>query len=222
MTMEIQDRLVTRLYPESYGGMILCGMNWGGVSPNSDPVKGDWATFFADDATNSDRFQQRLKHWFSFWGHPLYPDNTPCVLDRAISQTNMFLDQSKSFNLINRTADDWKFAMETFAETVSELRASGVLLFSKTIADKTSKYAMQGVAPKWTEVIGTDLAWDQCRYGRLKLRTATGAKLPFVSLSHPNYYTANSFVEASREFMEPWISGIIQEYRKKQSGRTTP
>ena len=192
----------------------------GGDPAKSDPnAKGGWARFFADDSTNRDRYQPRLKRWFVCWGHPLYSDNTPSTLDWAISQTNMFLDQSISCNVRDRSVNEWKKAMETFAETISELDASGVIIVSKTIADCASWHAEKGISPKWSHTIGDNLSWGQCRYGRLNLRIANGAKLPIVTVSHPRYCPADSCVENSREVMAPWLNDVIVQYRKKQNRR---
>jgi len=181
--MELKDRLATKIRDESYGGLLLCGMNWGGAPSNSN--EGGWADFFADDATNKDIYQPRIKEWFKAWGFPLAPNGQPTILDLATSQTNLFLDQSKSFAEIGRSENDWITALNLLADTIQSLQISAVLILSSTLVRDVDWYARRCEVKLWHHVMGKNLDWTDKKHGRLKLRFVNKSLVSTANICHP-------------------------------------
>ncbi len=139
-------------------------MNRGGKAQDqTDPAEktrqSAWAPYFSSPR-NRYFYQTRLLRWFELWQHPLNPD-TPTELDRALSQTNLFLDQSPSFSDIQRRETAWKEALERLAAAIQELDASGILFVSKGVVDQGFRFAERHEPEGWKEAIGADVHWGE-------------------------------------------------------------
>lgn len=219
--MKLQDRLATIVRPESRGGLLLCGMNWGGSPKDASGDEVGWADFFADDNTNRDKYQPRIKQWFREWGFALAPNGKPTTLDLSISQTNLFLDQSPSFRDLARTLESWGEAMNVLADTIYTLDIRAVIIFSTTIASDIGWYLARCEAKTWRRVMGDTLQWSEKQHGRLKLRFAQGTLIPVANTCHPRFSPTADNLLSSRRDMEPWLAAYLSNYGK-QAARTTP
>ncbi len=205
--------------PDSaYGGLLICGMNWGGNT--SDPTAGEtesapWAPLFSHPE-NYSKFQSPLLTWFSLWGHPLSYEN-PTELDRAIAQSNVFFDQSPRF-LQSLKAERWTIALNRLAGAIEELHFSGVLLVSTKVVDRVVWLSARGDIPKWAEVIG-NLVWDAPKYRRLHLRFGLNGTRLVAGISHPSSGVAHADVAAAKAEMDPWLRTILRRYKDRTEQR---
>ncbi len=83
-----------KIFKESAGGILICGINWGG-DPNGkdDGYSGKYA--FTDKEHNSFRYSETLIKWFEAWGIKLDRSSSPGPLERSFIQTNWCDSQSK-------------------------------------------------------------------------------------------------------------------------------
>jgi hypothetical protein len=88
--------LETKQYPEnSLGGLMICGINWGG-NP-LEHKQHDEQSFFSDASVQNYRFRNQLVAWFKLWGHALTTERgREGPFERSIFHTNWLPDQSQS------------------------------------------------------------------------------------------------------------------------------
>jgi hypothetical protein len=151
--------------------------------------------------------------WFSRWGYSMNADQ-PGDIDRAIMQTNLFIDASRTFAEISRTDDAWIVAIEAFALAVRALDASGVLVISKTLGDNIAWYVnhKKFSLPEWGTTFGSGLTWTEPQYDRLKWREAVQSKIPISCVGHPCSQISHDSVSKSANSMKPWIEGVLGRY----------
>lgn len=197
-------RLSTIETPQRYGGLLICGLNYGlprGGSPQQEEDFPPWAPYFTHKC-NQDRFVNRISSWFAWWGLPLEnPDGTPTELNHAISQTNLFYDSSKSFAA--RTPQKVKQAFARVRLTVERLNISGLLLTGVALADAAREEL--GLAD-----------WRTLYTGRFSLRRASSVALRVAVCPHPRNPQSCENVRGVEKEMREWISFVMQEYRTRQ------
>ena len=85
------DRIYTKRFAESVGGILLCGINPGDGGGGRVQTFNEGApkSYFSDVTCQnaSFRFQRRIRDWFRLWGHPL-SEARPGKFERSISQAN--------------------------------------------------------------------------------------------------------------------------------------
>ncbi len=199
------------------GGLLICGMNWGGKPEDSkrgvEIESGPWAPYFSHPKNYSRGFQAPLATWFDRWGYTLSHES-PTLLDRAIAQTNVFLDQSPRF-LDKSEPGPWILGVTRLAAVVEEMDFSGVLFVSTEVVEWVIRFSSSNDVPKWNQVAG-NLRWDAPSYHRLNLRLGRNGTRHIAGVSHPRCGVARADVQASAKEMRPWISGVLQEYEKKK------
>ena len=107
-------KLSTKDSPLRYGGLLICGLNYGlpkNKISQSEAEFEPWAEYFTHASNRiADRFVSRLVTWFEWWNIPLESEKNPTELNNAISQTNLFYDSSQSF--VQRSAEDFELAFD--------------------------------------------------------------------------------------------------------------
>jgi hypothetical protein len=216
----IEKSQFAALPPTARGGLLICGMNWGGKPKESDhgveTASPPWAHFFSHPENYSRGFQAPLVTWFGLWGHTLLPEN-PTQLDRAIAQSNVFFDQSPRF-LGMPEKDRWIYGVTRLAEAVETMDFSGILLVSSTVVNWVIWLSEKNHVPKWNQVVG-NLQWDTPRYARLSLRFGRNGTRHVAGVSHPSSGVAHADVQASAKEMRSWIAEILQEHEMKNEGQ---
>ena len=89
------SNMCNKVFKESKGGILICGINWGG-DPNGkdDGNSGKYA--FTDKEHNSFQYSETLIKWFEAWGIKLDRSSNPGPLERSFIQTNWCDSQSKN------------------------------------------------------------------------------------------------------------------------------
>lgn len=193
-----EPMLSTNDAPMRYGGLLLCGANFGlapGAAPQPEAHFAPWADYFTHESNKTrDKFVSRLAAWFEWWGIPLEDqDGNPTELNNAISQTNLFYDSSKSFDL--RPPHEMDMAYTRLGKTISRLNISGLLVASsKLVEDTRNRLAL----PEWKMVSS----------GQFWMGFASSAKLRVVVCPHPTRRQFRKDVEGLKIHMREWIADI--------------
>ncbi|HET6912601.1 MAG TPA: hypothetical protein VFH71_04550 [Rhodanobacteraceae bacterium] len=114
--------LRTKLFQESYGGIIICGYNWGtdqGSSVSAASPAG--SSFFSNQDTNGFRYVNRLINLLGLWGLSLErKEGRETKLERSFTQTNWRNTETKA--LSDDTWTEYELNCGNFLETVQHLR----------------------------------------------------------------------------------------------------
>jgi len=191
--------------PERYGGLLICGTNYGleeGTAPKHEVPFIPWAEYFTHVKNRTkDKFVSRLSTWFDWWGVPLEIEGHPTELNMAISQTNLFYDSSKSFE--PRKPDEVKLAFDRLKENAGLLNVSGILIASSKVIEEAKRH----------------LDLPEVRYvpaGHFWIGVAT-ASFRVVVCPHPSSPQSRSDVERVGPQMRTWILETLEMYRAKQA-----
>ena len=111
------------VFKESKGGILICGINWGG-DPNGkdDGNSGKYA--FTDKEHNSFRYSETLIKWFEAWGIKLDRSSNPGPLERSFIQTNWCDSQSKNAGGIS----DRDYARTELFKLITEYQPRAIVL----------------------------------------------------------------------------------------------
>jgi hypothetical protein len=146
---EIRKRIATAIYPESMGGILLCGINWGdGGGANVAVEATKAASFFSDTSQENYPFQRTICKWFALWGHEL--ETVPGkegALERCITHTNWIADGSKHADAVYTRKKLVACAEAEFFPTLDYFRPRlliffGVLLI-EAFADKSLRQKIE-------------------------------------------------------------------------------
>lgn len=198
--------LSTKEATTRYGGLLICGTNYGlakGDAPKPEQPSEPWGEYLTHES-NDDRFSGRLIVWFGWWGIPLELEGgTPNELNNAISQTNLFYDSSKSFEL--RQPHEMAFAYKRLQKTLDRLNISGLLVASSKLADET-RHRLS--LPEWQKISA----------GRFWVSFASSGSLSVAVCPHPTSRQSRQDVEGVGYEMRNWVSEILEEKKKRQVG----
>ncbi len=206
--MMIQEpMLCTKEASTRYGGLMLCGTNFGlarGDAPKPEAAFEPDADYFTQESHRTgDKFVGGLIRWFRWWNIPLeHDDSCPTELNKAMSQTNLFYDSSASFEL--RPPDDMNLAYSRLKTSISRLNISGLLVASAKLVDETRN---QFSLPKWKMIPS----------GKFWMGFASTANLHVVVCPHPTSPQSLADVEPLASEMRAWISMVLDEQRGKRA-----
>ena len=202
-----EPMLSTKEAPTRYGGLLICGTNYGlspGAMPQPETLFEPWADYFAHESNKiKDKFVSRLAVWFDWWGIRLELESgRPTEINNAISQTNLFYDSTESFEL--RQPDEMDFAYTRVKKTLTRLNISGLLVASSQLVDETRRRLS---LPEWRMV----------RSGRYWMGFASSGELRVVVCPHPTSHQFREDVKVLGYEMQKWIAEIIEEQKKRQA-----
>lgn len=150
------------------GGLLICGINWGGDSdnPEVEQPSESWAPYFSHPG-NSSRYQTCLLKWFDLWGWKLNPVE-PTPLDLAILQTNLFFTQSKSFPG-ESDSQKWTDAFHRLCAGILHYNISGLLITSKVVGERFIEASRNPTVPEWDKAVGSAPSWSHPGNDTLRL-----------------------------------------------------
>lgn len=199
--------LSTKDAPTRYGGLLICGANYGlaaGAAPEQEAPFEPWGEYFTHESNRrSDRFVSRLATWFDWWRLPLERGGHPTALNLAISQTNLFYDTSASFAV--RDSAEMELAFTRLKKNATRLNASGILLASARAVDHAKDHFD---LPEWQYVSA----------GRFWIGFSTSSFRVAVC-PHPASPQSQANVECVGREMRNWISETMTIYRERQASR---
>ena len=200
----------TKYAPERYGGLLICGLNYGiakGEISKPEAESKPWGEYFTHDTNRKgDPFVRRFALWFEWWGIPLDINGTPTELNLAISQTNLFYDSYKLKN-IERSEEENENAFERLKIIIKRLSISGLLLASPSMADLAQRNLS---LPNWN--IRTAGRFDFCH--------SSIGNLYVAICPHPSGSPqSRRDVESLGGEMRDWVGSVLKEYNRKQPGQ---
>jgi hypothetical protein len=206
---------LTKLFPEnSKGGLVICGINWGGDPNDAEDTTGP-RSFFSDSSVNKTPYRDRLVSWFALLGHPLSHD-TAGPFERCIVQTNWLSGehfQSKSMDGILDALID-PVMVSDISRRIRLLQPRLVIFVGVTAFDAFDK-----VASAFTDPLGSKIGeaatlwWTPPALGEHR-RRAILAKFEHcnvIGLPHPTGQSAIPY--AAIEFFKAGISPFIDEFK---------
>jgi hypothetical protein len=148
--LEIRARIGTKIFAESKGGILLCGINWGdGGSSTSIEVSKE-PSFFSDTPQENYLFQRTICKWFGLWGHELGTVKGKVgPLERCITHTNWLAEGSKHADVVYTRKNLVACAEEEFLPLLEYFRPRlliffGVLLI-EAFADKSLRQKIEDI-----------------------------------------------------------------------------
>lgn len=213
----LQPQFPTALTVDSRGGLIICGMNYGdgGGGPGmANPHLAPPGTFCGK--ANSYPYQRTFIKWLGLWGHSC---NEGGMLDRLISQTNFFLDSSRTFT--QRGAEEWQQALRRLCAAFEALQPSGLLICSIGTMRKAYAVAQTDPALPWHGWAGRGDTGESHRFENrffVDIVRDAGARMPVAAIKHPaGRGTTDQSVHLARPVMQPWLDTVLENYRKRKN-----
>jgi hypothetical protein len=212
--MSTKTKVSTKDKPERYGGILICGTNYGGKArPEIDMT--EWADYFTDYKSNrtGDWFVSRLMSWFNWWGLPLETqEGKPTELNLAITQTNLFYDASPACDVSSKTKSEMNDAYTKLEIIIRHYDISGLIFPSSQL----EPFLLKG---DWQLPCGWQ--WEKQRHAtdnnRFWLRFGSSGLLRVANCPHPRHPESRDDVKALSNVMQDWVGGVMEVYRRKQA-----
>jgi hypothetical protein len=199
----IDEPMLTVKAPHSYGGLLICGLNYGGKTPEPERSFSPPAEYFTHK-DNKDKFSGRLALWFEWWGMPLEPGGRRTELNNAISQTNLFYDQTKLFKL--RRPEEIDLAYARLKKNLATHNISGLLVTSGELAEKTRRSLS---LPEW-KMFPSGGYW---------MGFSSSGGLRVAVCPHPRRPQSQKDVEPLGDTMRQWVAEILDEQKKRKAAQ---
>lgn len=219
-------------FPEQHGGMMICGIDWGGDPEKTmrDQDRDKYCrSFFSDDSSqwimNRCIYRKRIVEWLGELGLKLESDPKKAgPLEKSISQINWLPDQSVNTahqnNLARCTAEH-----DFFIQHLQHVRPSMVLFLScdllRALNTQPCLHKTEHILGKATSPVfeSRELQVGERRHPRLKVGTQRFEKAFAVSLPHPAYWggVADEYIAAFRDVVGPAMLQYLGRFRRQWS-----
>lgn len=125
---DLLENIETEINEYSFGGILICGINWGGNS--DDVIDSSPKTFFSDQENKKWNFRNRILKWFESWGHLLKTDVMEIGrFEKSITYTNWL--GTKSPNMDGKNVFfECSTSPQLFIETINYLKPSIIMFAS--------------------------------------------------------------------------------------------
>lgn len=125
----LQENIETKLFAESFGGILICGINWGGKQSDLVEIDNTQKSFFSAPMYIG-KFHNRILKWFELWGHPLSANEIEIgKFEKSIIYTNWLSTKSPNFN--GNIYNDCVSNRELFLSMIEYLKP-GLIFFLST------------------------------------------------------------------------------------------
>lgn len=189
----LESRFATRSYPEQTGGILLCGINWGGRDGDAmAALVRRRQSFFADEAAGTYRYKERILRWFSLWGFPLATKKAEAgPLEKSMAQANWLAERSERSGHRSQPA----YLLEHFEEFRAVIEAKrprlcfffgaclGVAL-EKSLRDSSKREALEKILGPLDSLPRSTVRETQ-NGKRAKLHEVRFARSLFLCFPHP-------------------------------------
>ncbi len=214
--------LATRVFDENHiGGLMICGINWGGPEDSTPLTKDEFGESFFSDARFADGpspYRRNVVRWFFLLGHPLAGSEKGAgPFERSIVQTNWLPDQSP--NMSGRATrlelvGEWgnfQFHLERLKPKL--LMFMGVQLLEalnspECLAGTVHIFGPAAHAPRWeTRPIRTNV--------EEKEGVAVGfqrfERLQVIAFPHPSWPRSDDYIASFHDAVSPLIAAYKAE-----------
>lgn len=212
--------IATKRYDESEGGLLLCGVNWGGDPSAAQDQEAP--SFFSDRSVNNYPYRNRLVRWFGLLGHPLATEaGTEGKFERSIVQTNWLYGQAvhmRGTDLVGLCARE----NEAFLFHLRTFRPRLVVLVSIALFDALNQPScLEAVSsvlgePSPPRVLTKEIVENGKRFKRFRFGIQQFARSTVIALPHPT--GSMGLHDAYVAAFEPEIGPEISRYRSMLGG----
>jgi hypothetical protein len=221
--VEFTKRFAFPITRQAVGGLLICGLNWGGGGGSvNDAHAPSWQpkTHFA--ARGGDYpFDRQLITWLNEWGLGLNPEAS-AGFEYAISHTNFYLNQETQYS---GQGDVPRLEAELrLADTIDILQPSGVILFGITefasLLWNPHAPALRALMPSpiWVERHDVE--------GYMTVMVMRSAPVvQFACVKHPTPPSRAATSESVRmmnKVMGPWLENVRRNWHAVQLALETP
>lgn len=123
----------TQIYKESYNGILICGLNWGGSSANDNSYfKKNEKKYFSHKIYDY-RFRNRILKWFELWDIKIETKEEKIgIFEKSIIYTNWLGSKSKNLDGID-TVTQFKANYTQILHTIKILTPKIIIFLSKEL-----------------------------------------------------------------------------------------
>lgn len=189
----IFNNIETNIYPESFGGILICGINWGGDESDMVLEESNYKTFFSNKKQYDWKFRNRILKWFELWGHKLSTsENDIGKLEISISYTNWLDSKSKNFEGKN-IYSECVINNQLFFNILDFLKPRLIFFMSNQLLEAFNSKVCR---PKVNEILGNQIRQknylqhniinDEKKLRRFKIGFQSFEKCDIISLPHPS------------------------------------
>jgi hypothetical protein len=219
--------LATAPFPENrQGGLIICGINWGGPedsTPLSHDVYGE--SFFSDGryVAGPSPYRRNIIRWFDLLGHPLAMTEADAgPFERSIVQTNWMSDQAPNmrskdtFSQLVATWENFEFHVARLEPRVIMFMGVGLLeaMNSAALAPRAERLLGRSGSVRWEapEVVYQGRARRSLSFGLQEFERANVVALPHAS-------GTIGLTDGHIEALTPRVSPVIARYKADRGFR---
>lgn len=216
-----RSNIETQIFKESYNGIVICGLNWGGTQSENDIYyKQEEKSYFSHPMYNC-RFRERLLKWFEIWGHKLETmDENASFLEKSISYTNWLNTKSKNLKGID-IFSELKNNTDNIINTINILSPKIIVFLSKQLIYALNEPAM---LYKLRDTLGNNKPFEEIslqkqfteNYKRFKIYKQEFDNCTIISLPHPSGSRGlkNEYIQLFREDMNTIFTIYKDNYNK--------
>lgn len=208
-------------------GLMICGYEWGDGANKDENYLSELdmsqaCTFsnkslrYGDISKTWVHYDQKIRSWFSTWGHPLNEQGLGENFDKCIIQTNWALGSAKESNDVNYYLQDEN--LENFIAHISELKPTVIFFMGSQLLTKALR--SQKAWGKFISIMG-----DQIEPLRaIRMPSYSGKPLTYINkferctvvgLPHPSGSRGltNEYIEYCKTELDP----IITQFKKDKN-----
>ncbi|MBS1552234.1 MAG: hypothetical protein JST15_09235 [Bacteroidetes bacterium] len=128
-----KSNIETQIYKESYNGILICGLNWGGVPSNDISCFKENEKKFFSHKMYDEKFRNRILKWFELWDIPIETEEDKIgSFEKSIIYTNWLDSKSKNLDGVD-TLNQLKTNYAQILQTIKILTPKIIIFFSKNL-----------------------------------------------------------------------------------------
>lgn len=214
-----KSNVETQIRKESYNGIIICGLNWGGQESREDIYYKQSEKSIFSHSMYDWKFRNRLLKWFKMWGHRLETtDGNASFLEKSISYTNWLNTKSKNLKGID-ILSELKNNTDSIINTINALSPKIIVFLSKQLI-----YALNEptILDKLRDKLGNNKSFEEIslqkqfteNYKRFKIYRQVFDNCTIISLPHPSGSRGlkNEYIQLFREDMNTIFTIYKENY----------
>lgn len=151
MMEDWKSNIETQIYKESYNGILVCGLNWGGTpTDDNSNFKQNEKKYFSHEMYDY-RFRNRILSWFKLWDIKIETEEEKIgSFEKSIIYTNWLCSKSENLDGID-TLSQLKTNYTQIIHTIKVLTPKIIIFLSKNLM-----YAINSdeILAKVTKVLG--------------------------------------------------------------------
>lgn len=208
----------TKIYEECTGGILICGINWGGNETDRLNEDSNYKTFFSNENRYNWKFRNRILKWFELWEHKLVSKEKDIgKFEKSISYTNWLCIKSKNFDgksILHECVKN----NQIFINTLEFLKPRLIFFMSNQLLEA---FNSKECLPKAIELFGIktkekiysqqDIIIERKKLRRFKIGFQSFDKCDIISLPHPT--GSRNLSDAYIESFKNEIGNIINKWK---------